>query len=62
MQDGTYSPLSRPLFIYVSKKGLEKPAVQEFVEFYLTEGGALATEVDYTALPEEAYAQGAWSA
>ena len=55
VQDGTYTPLSRPLFIYVSTKGMEKPAVQEFVEFYLREGGALATEVAYTALPEEAY-------
>ena len=55
VQDGTYTPLSRPLFIYVSTKGMEKPAVREFVEFYLREGGALATEVAYTALPEEAY-------
>jgi phosphate transport system substrate-binding protein len=58
VQDGTYQPLSRPLFIYVSTKGLEKPAVQKFVEFYLTEGGALATEVAYTALPAEAYTKG----
>jgi phosphate transport system substrate-binding protein len=57
VQDGTYNPLSRPLFIYVSTKGMEKPAVREFVEFYLREGGALATEVAYTALPEEAYAK-----
>jgi phosphate transport system substrate-binding protein len=55
VQDGTYTPLSRPLFIYVSTKAIEKPAVREFVEFYLREGGALATEVAYTALPEEAY-------
>ena len=32
---GTYNPLSRPLFIYVSRKSLDKPAVKEFVEFYL---------------------------
>jgi phosphate transport system substrate-binding protein len=58
VQSGAYQPLSRPLFIYVSTKSLEeKPAVQKYVEFFLTEGGALATEVAYTALPEEAYAK-----
>jgi phosphate transport system substrate-binding protein len=58
VQDGTYQPLSRPLFIYVSTKSLEeKPAVRQFVDFYLDEGAALATEVGYTALPEEAYAK-----
>lgn len=57
VQDGTYQPLARPLFIYVSTKGMEKPAVNEFVEFYLTEGGKLAQEVAYTPLPEEAYAK-----
>ena len=35
VQDGTYQPLSRPIYIYVSKKSLEKPEVKEFVEFYL---------------------------
>ena len=34
---GTYNPLSRPLFIYVSRKSLDKPAVKEFVEFYIKE-------------------------
>jgi phosphate transport system substrate-binding protein len=57
VQDGTYQPLSRPLFIYVSTKGMEKPAVREFVEFYLTDGGTLAQEVGYTPLPGEAYAK-----
>ena len=37
---------------------MEKPAVREFVEFYLQEGGELATEVKYMALPDEAYRQG----
>jgi phosphate transport system substrate-binding protein len=31
--DGTYQPLSRPIFIYVNKKSLEKPEVAAFVEF-----------------------------
>ena len=35
VEDGTYQPLSRPIFIYVSKKAMDKPEVKEFVEFYL---------------------------
>jgi phosphate transport system substrate-binding protein len=52
--DGQY-PLSRPLFIYVSKKSLEKPGVKEFVEFYLKNAARLAKEVKYVPLPAEAY-------
>lgn len=52
---GTYNPLSRPLFIYVSRKSTDKPAVKEFVEFYLKNVGTLAKEVKYLPLPETAY-------
>ena len=52
---GTYNPLSRPLFIYVSRKSLDKPAVKEFVEFYLKHVRTLATEVKYVPLSETAY-------
>ncbi len=38
---GTYQPLSRPVFIYVSKKAAERPEVQKFVEFYLANGEKL---------------------
>jgi len=55
VNDGTYQPLSRPVFIYVKEKSLERAEVREFVEFYLTEGGALAREVGYVELPEAAY-------
>ena len=54
--NGTYQPLSRPLFIYVKEKSLSRPEVREFVEFYLKEGGALASEVGYVGLPESASA------
>jgi len=53
---GTYNPLSRPLFIYVSKKAADRAEVKEFVEFYLNEGAALAKEVGYLPLPDRAYA------
>lgn len=52
---GTYNPLSRPLFIYVSRKSMDKPAVKEFVEFYLKNVGTLAKEVKYLPLPDTAY-------
>ncbi|HKY29729.1 MAG TPA: PstS family phosphate ABC transporter substrate-binding protein [Pyrinomonadaceae bacterium] len=52
---GTYNPLSRPLFIYINRKSLDKPAVKEFAEFYLKNVGALAKEVKYLPLPDTAY-------
>jgi phosphate transport system substrate-binding protein len=55
VEKGIYSPLSRPIFIYVSAKSLEKPHVRAFVEYYLKEGGALAREVKYVPLPDSAY-------
>ncbi|HKO99921.1 MAG TPA: PstS family phosphate ABC transporter substrate-binding protein [Pyrinomonadaceae bacterium] len=53
---GTYNPLSRPLFIYVSRKSLDKPEVKEFVEFYMKNVKTLAKEVKYVPLADGAYA------
>ena len=53
--DGSYQPLSRPIFIYVNAKSLDKPEVREFVENYLKEGAKLAKEVKYVPLPAKAY-------
>ena len=53
--DGSYEPLSRPLFIYVSEAATKRPEVRELIEFYLTEGPALAQEVGYVPLPQAAY-------
>jgi phosphate transport system substrate-binding protein len=55
VEKGIYSPLSRPIFIYVSAKSLQKPEVKEFVEYYLHNAGKLAREVKYVPLPESAY-------
>jgi phosphate transport system substrate-binding protein len=57
VNDSTYQPLARPLFIYVSAKALKRPEVKQFVEFYLQEGSGLAKEVGYINLPEEEYTQ-----
>jgi phosphate transport system substrate-binding protein len=55
VEDGTYQPLSRPLFIYVNAQAAnDRPEVQEFVEFYLS-NPELAAEVGYVPLPSEAY-------
>ncbi|WPM32218.1 PstS family phosphate ABC transporter substrate-binding protein [Hydrogenobacter sp. T-2] len=56
VQNGTYQPLSRPLFIYVNAKAVqERPEVREFVEFYLKNAGKIARQVGYIALPDRAY-------
>jgi len=60
VEDGTYQPLSRPIFIYVSKKSLDsKPEVKEFVDFYLKNASQLVKQVKYIALPPNAYTIGA---
>jgi len=55
VNDGSYNPLSRPLFIYVKERAVDRPEVKQFVEFYLQQGGALSAEVGYIALPGAAY-------
>lgn len=60
VEDGSYQPLSRPIFIYVSKKSLDsKPEVKEFVDFYLKNAAKLVKDVKYVALPAKAYSIGA---
>jgi phosphate transport system substrate-binding protein len=55
IKTGTYQPLSRPVFIYVSKKASERPEVQQFVEFYMKNAEALVREVNYVGLGPEIY-------
>jgi phosphate transport system substrate-binding protein len=50
VRGGTYRPLSRPLFIYLSAKALDRPEVKAFVDFYLSKGSALVREVGYVPL------------
>jgi phosphate transport system substrate-binding protein len=52
--DGSYQPLSRPLFIYVKEASMQRPEVRQFIEFYLTEGPQLVEEVGFVPLPVEA--------
>lgn len=55
VQNGTYQPLSRPLFIYVNKKSIERIEVKSFIEYFLTNAGKLSQEVGYVALPDTVY-------
>ncbi|HEY5635386.1 MAG TPA: PstS family phosphate ABC transporter substrate-binding protein [Burkholderiales bacterium] len=53
---GSYNPLARPIFIYVSVKSLARPEVAQFVDYYLKNAAKLAREVKYVPLPDRAYA------
>ena len=53
--DGTYQPLSRPIFIYVNAKALAKPEVKAFAEYYMKHAPKLVSEVKYVPLPAKAY-------
>ncbi len=53
--NGSYEPLSRPIFIYVSEAASKKPDVREFVNYYLSESVPLIEEVKYVPLPKRAY-------
>lgn len=53
--DGTYQPLSRPVFIYVSIKAAEQSGVADFVSFYLKNAPKLVSEVGYIPLPDKIY-------
>lgn len=55
IENGTYAPLSRPIFIYVSSQSLKRPEVKRFVQFYLDTAKTLVPEVGYVPLPEAKY-------
>jgi phosphate transport system substrate-binding protein len=55
IKDGTYAPLARPVFIYVSDVASKRPEVIEFVNFYLNNASALVPEVGYIPLSTEEY-------
>jgi phosphate transport system substrate-binding protein len=55
IEKGTYRPLSRPVFIYVSKQAAARPEVRRFVEFYLQNADTLVREVNYVSLGATSY-------
>jgi len=55
VENGSYVPLSRPIFVYVKAKSLQKPEVREFLEYYMGNAEKLVREVKYVPLPKAAY-------
>ncbi len=55
INNGSYAPLSRPIFIYVREDALERKEVKALVQFYIESAGQLASEVGYIALPNKTY-------
>jgi phosphate transport system substrate-binding protein len=56
VENGAYTPLSRPIFIYVNAKSAAKPEVKELLEFLNKNASKLVKEVKYVPLPASAYA------
>jgi phosphate transport system substrate-binding protein len=54
-RNGRYTPLSRPLFIYVNAESSKRPEVSRFVSFYVRRGESIASDVGYVPLPKSAY-------
>jgi phosphate transport system substrate-binding protein len=53
VEDGTYHPLARPLWLYVNAQSASRPAVRAFVESCLSDAGRLAGEVSFVPLPAD---------
>jgi phosphate transport system substrate-binding protein len=52
-QDGTYAPLSRPLFVYAKTSSLERPEVAEFLNYMIDNGAEIAEQADFVPLTSE---------
>lgn len=55
VRNGTYAPLSRPLYVYVNSTSLENQKVIDFINFYLNEAPGLLKDVGYVPLTDEEY-------
>ena len=55
VENNSYKPLSRPIFIYVNAKSADKPEISEFINFYMKNAPELVTEVKYFPLSKEVY-------
>ena len=57
IENGTYAPLSRPMFIYTKAQAIQKPQVRAFLEFYLANSTTLVPEVGYVPLAASRYTE-----
>jgi phosphate transport system substrate-binding protein len=53
VQDGSYKPLSRPLFMYPSAKAMQRPEVKAFMDFVLASQNDIATAAKIVPMTEE---------
>ena len=55
VSNGSYNPLSRPIFIYANNSSKERKEVEAFVTFYLKNAGDLVSDVGYIPLTKNEY-------
>jgi phosphate transport system substrate-binding protein len=55
ISDGTYQPLSRPLFVYIRTSAMQRPEVKAYVDYTITNAPNLVGEAGYVPLPDELY-------
>ncbi|MDX2239620.1 MAG: PstS family phosphate ABC transporter substrate-binding protein [Leptolyngbyaceae cyanobacterium bins.302] len=55
--NGSYTPLSRPIFIYVNSAAAKKPEVKNFVNYYMKNASSAVKAVRYVPLPGNAYSE-----
>jgi phosphate transport system substrate-binding protein len=55
VENATYTPLSRPLFIYVNAESSKREEIKNFVKMYLTQAKTIVPQVKYVPLPPKAY-------
>jgi len=58
IKSGEYSPMSRPVFIYINAKSIARPEVKLFVNYFLTNAAEISSAVGYQPIPAELYQQG----
>jgi phosphate transport system substrate-binding protein len=62
IRDGTYTPLSRPLFVYVNAQAAQRPEVRAFLKFFFSRARSIVEhpKVNYVALSDDLY-EAIWS-
>lgn len=57
IEDGSYAPLARPLYVYVRHSALQRPEVRAYVDFMLENAAELVPSTGYHALRADQYTQ-----
>ena len=59
VEDSSYNPLSRPLFIYVNAESAKQTEIKEFIKMYFEQAATIVPQVKYVPLPAKAYSTAA---